>query len=249
MFDTTNQTETTLNKASDNNFGEILDEIIKEKLAEISESGDELELISEEGENRSPDTDDGRYRVVYNGKEMFLDLEELKTNAQKGLNYDHVKNEYDILRAQPGARELLRDARESGLSSQAYLSQQKLRDKRSRVEDLMRRGISEREAMYVTDLEDRLENERLEAERKKPYYEFMEAYPDVDPKAIPEEVWHQFHAGMNLVAAYALYENAKLKDEAKMMRQNDDSRKRSSGSAVGSAAENVPDSFLQGLFG
>ncbi|MBC8529717.1 hypothetical protein H8699_09780 [Christensenellaceae bacterium NSJ-44] len=41
-----------------------------------------------------------RYIVKYNGQEMEMGLEELITNAQKGLNYDHVKGERDALRAQ-----------------------------------------------------------------------------------------------------------------------------------------------------
>lgn len=250
MFEKTNQTDTTLNMADE--YGKILDEIIaqKEKCDNDNDGGDIFDGGSKEGESQSPDvTDDGRYRVVYNGKEMFLTLDELKTNAQKGLNYDHVKNEYDILRAQPGARELLNDARESGLSADAYLSQQKIRDKRSRVEELMSRGIDEKTALYVTDLEDRLENERLSTERKKPFYEFVKRYPDVDPAEISAEVWQKFHEGMDLIAAYALCENERLRNEAKMQRQNDESRMRSVGSASGTVPDYVPDAFLEGLLG
>ncbi|MBE7026113.1 MAG: hypothetical protein E7410_00885 [Ruminococcaceae bacterium] len=253
MFDTTNQTETTLNTADENNYEEIFDSLEKEEENNTCNCNDEEDVFADFGkderDNQTREDESGRYRVVYNGKEMFLDLEELKTNAQKGLNYDHVKNEYDILRAQPGARELLRDARQSGLSSKAYLSQQKLRDKRSRVEDLMGRGIGEREALYVTDLEDKLEGERLLAEKKKPFYDFAKAYPNVLPEDIPDEVWHKFHNGTDLCTAYALYENEKLKREVMMQKQNENASLRSVGSAISSAAQNVPDSFLEGLFG
>ncbi len=252
MFDTTNQTETALNMADECDYGEILEQVANEG-DNVSKKAEDDNIFSDfcadAADNKSGDDADGRYRVVYNGKEVFLDLEELKTNAQKGMNYDHVKNEYDILRAQPGARELLRDARESGLSSQAYLSQQKLRDKRSRVEDLMARGIGEKEALYVTDLEDRLESQRIGAEKRKPFYDFAIAYPDVLPEDIPPQVWQKFHEGADLVSAYALYENEKLRHDIMLSKQNKDSNARSVGSAVGSVAENVPDSFLEGLLG
>ncbi len=252
MFDTTNQTETTLNTASESNYDdvfEVCDENEYEKNESADSSCDDLfaDFGKENSENQSDDAQNGRYRVVYNGKEMFLDLEELKTNAQKGLNYDHVKNEYDILRAQPGAHELLRDARQSGLSSKEYLMQQKLRDKRTRVEDLMARGIGEREAQYVTDLEDKLEAERLSAQRKKPYYDFALAYPDVSPEDIPKEVWQRFHEGADLISSYALYENEKLKKEQMMLEQNKDASERSVGSAIGSVSQTAPDAFLEGL--
>lgn len=247
MFEKTNQTDTYSKKAD--KYGEILDEIMSKPNTDgENDGGDFDEAVS--GENQSPDmTDDGRYKVIYNGREVYLTLDELKINAQKGLNYDHVKNEYDILRAQPGARELLNDARESGLSSKAYLSQQKMRDKRSRMEELMSRGVDEKTADYVTELENRLESERLNAESKKPFYEFVKRYPNINPEDISAEVWQKFHEGMDLIAAYAICENEKLRNEAQMRRQNDDTLARSVGSASGSVPDYVPDSFLEGLLG
>jgi len=62
-------------------------------------------------------------------------------------------------------------------------------------------------------------------------------------------VWHKFHNGTDLCTAYALYENEKLKREVMMQKQNENASLRSVGSAISSAAQNVPDSFLEGLFG
>lgn len=202
-----------------------------------------------ESENQSDRDEDGRYRVVYNGKVMYLTLDELKTNAQKGLNYDHVKGEYEILRAQPGAPEVLKDARRSGLSPEGYLSEQKMQRKRRRVENLMRRGVNEKDALYVTDLEDTLEGTRVKTERKKPFYDFVKAYPDVDPASIPPKAWELFYGGMDLISAYAVCENEKLRRDVLMQRQNAESRQRSAGSAIGNAPGEAPDPFLEGLLG
>ena len=85
------------------------------------------------------------------------------------------RGEYDILRAQPGAQEVLGDARKSGLSPEGYLAEQKKLRRRSRVENLIRRGIREKDALYMTDLEDALEGERLKAERKKSRFTTLSA--------------------------------------------------------------------------
>lgn len=201
MFDTTNQTETFDTMAAESDYSAIFDELIEEagpqqsgdsEAAFGSETGaeseqqrpgaaqeDEEDIFADyaaPSDNQAEMDEEGRYRVVYNGKEMYLTLDELKTNAQKGLNYDHVKGEYDILRAQPGAQEVLGDARKSGLSPEGYLAEQKKLRRRSRVENLIRRGIREKDALYMTDLEDALEGERLKAEPEKAV---LRLYPHV----------------------------------------------------------------------
>lgn len=142
MFDTTNQTETFDTMAAESDYSAIFDELIEEagpqpsgdsEAAFDSETGaksgkqrpgaaqeDEEDIFADYdalSDNQAEMDEDGRYRVVYNGKEMYLTLDELKTNAQKGLNYDHVKGEYDILRAQPAHR------RCSGTLGRAALAQ------------------------------------------------------------------------------------------------------------------------------
>ena len=49
--------------------------------------------------------DERRYTVKYNGQEMEMGLHDLITNAQKGMNYDHVKGERDALRARLAGEE------------------------------------------------------------------------------------------------------------------------------------------------
>ena len=264
MFDTTNQTETLHTMAADGGYDAIFDELMQEDTpvpAGMEQSGavaaddsgsaeeDIFSDYAEQSENQPDTEDDGRYRVVYNGKEMYLTLDELKTNAQKGLNYDHVKQEYEILRAQPGAQSVLKDARKSGLSAEAYLAEQKRQQKRSRIAQLIQRGIREKDAQYMTDLEDRIEAERVRAERKKPFYDFVRTYPDVDPGSIPPRAWKLYRGGMDLISAYAMCENERLRADVLRERQNADSRLRSAGSAVSSAPAEVPDPFLEGLMG
>lgn len=274
MFDTTNQTETFDTMAAESDYSAIFDELIEEAGPQQSSAGeaafgsetgaeseqqrpgaaqeDEEDIFADyaaSSDNQAEMDEEGRYRVVYNGKEMYLTLDELKTNAQKGLNYDHVKGEYDILRAQPGAQEVLGDARKSGLSPEGYLAEQKKLRRRSRVENLIRRGIREKDALYMTDLEDALEGERLKAERKKPFYDFIRTYPDVDPGSIPPRAWELYRGGMDLISAYAMCENERLRKDILLEKQNAEGRSRSVGSAVGNAPGEAADPFLEGLLG
>lgn len=274
MFDTTNQTETFDTMAAESDYSAIFDELIEEAGPQQSSAGeaafgsetgaeseqqrpsaaqeDEEDIFADyaaSSDNQAEMDEEGRYRVVYNGKEMYLTLDELKTNAQKGLNYDHVKGEYDILRAQPGAQEVLGDARKSGLSPEGYLAEQKKLRRRSRVENLIRRGIREKDALYMTDLEDALEGERLKAERKKPFYDFIRTYPDVDPGSIPPRAWELYRGGMDLISAYARCENERLRKDILLEKQNAEGRSRSVGSAVGNAPGEAADPFLEGLLG
>lgn len=274
MFDTTNQTEASDTMAAQGEYEAVFDELMKEEENAQLRSNEKAALDSEDAlkgfdtdfdtssdeedifadyaevpENQTGTDKDGRYRVIYNGREMYLTLDELKTNAQKGLNYDHVKGEYDILRAQPGAQEVLKDVRKSGLSPEAYLSEQKILRKRSRVESLMRRGAREKDARYMTDLEDMLETERIKSEKRKPFYDFVSAYPGVEPNDIPPRAWELYYGGMDLVSAYSVCENERMHRDMLLEKQNLDSRARSAGSAIGNVSGEAADPFLEGLMG
>jgi hypothetical protein len=54
---------------------------------------------------------------------------------------------------------------------------------------------------------------KAKAKRDADVKEFVEAYPTVDPKTIPKEVWDDVKQGKSLLAAYVKHENAKLKAE------------------------------------
>lgn len=59
-------------------------------------------------DGKGADGDDGhedepKYKVKYNGEEKEIPVSELVTFAQKGMNYDHVKDELEKLRTETGA--------------------------------------------------------------------------------------------------------------------------------------------------
>lgn len=68
------------------------------------------------------------------------------------------------------------------------------------------------------------------AKRDRDISEFMHNFPGVAPETIPGEVWSDVSNGLSLVAAYAKYENAKLKAELAAKEQKAKNKARSTGS-------------------
>ena len=176
--------------------------------------------------------------------------EELVAMAQKGWDYDQVRQERDQLRQYrqetDPALELLKSyAARSGMELNAYLDF-------CRKQELMAGGMTEQAAAEKLGMEkQRAELDRRQAEidayraqqdsiaeraraqaegRKKDIEAFFAAYPGVSPDSIPQEVWAAVRSGDRLTNAYTMYENRRLTAELAAERQN----KRNQAAAPGS---------------
>ena len=183
--------------------------------------------------------------------------EELVSMAQKGWDYDRVRSERDQLRqyrqdADP-ALELVRGyAQRSGMSVSDYLDY-------CRKQELMAAGMSERDAAQKVSFDreraelDRqrktLQDQQAQADsarrraqeraqaRQRDIESFYRAYPKVDPKGIPQEVWAAVRGGDTLTNAYTMYENRRLQTALEAERQNRENRAKSPGSMGGASAD------------
>lgn len=183
--------------------------------------------------------------------------DELVAMAQKGWDYDHVREERDQLRAYrqeaDPALELVKSyAQRNGMNVSDYLDF-------CRKQELIAAGMSERDAANKVGMEkERAELDRQRAEmqayrerqnsmaqqaqakaqaQQRDVEAFYRAYPNVDPKAIPQEVWTAVRGGESLVNAYTMYENRRLQAELSAERQNKENRAKSPGSLGGNSAE------------
>jgi len=59
---------------------------------------------------------------------------------------------------------------------------------------------------------------------------FLDAFPGVEVRDIPEEVWARAAGGLGLTGAWALYENGLLRQRLAALEQNGENRARSLGS-------------------
>jgi hypothetical protein len=179
MFEKTNQTENRQN-AEKEEFSDMQAPAQKEN---VREEKDNQKAQKESKKEKSSE----KYTIKYNGNLIEMTIDELKANAQKGLNYDRVKAQRDML------------AQREGLS-----------------------GV---------------------------YLEFLEAYPEVNPLSIPQEVWDAANREGNLLSAYRAFENRQLKAKITAMEQNLKNKKSAIGSAGTSGDAGHMDPFLAGLLG
>lgn len=187
--------------------------------------------------------------------------DELVAMAQKGWDYDKVREERDQLRqlrdeASPALELVKSYAQRNGMTVGDYLDY-------CRKQELIASGMTEQHATQALQIEkDRAvlneqqrqiqaqqqqQNSALEQARKaqearqKDFNDFLTKYPKVDPKSIPKEVWESVRNGESLVNAYTMHENARLQAELAAERQNAKNRATAPGSMGGSDMETQAD--------
>ena len=115
MFEQTNQTESAAMEST-------------AFPGEVFESGNGADVSAQTGseatEKNSPAVamaqgTEQKYAVKYNGKEVLLSLEELKTRAQMGMNYEHVKSENDRIKGSAAYQKLNELAQREGVRLEA----------------------------------------------------------------------------------------------------------------------------------
>lgn len=184
--------------------------------------------------------------------------EEVVAMAQKGWDYDRVKEERDQLRqyrqeADPALELVKSYAQRNGMTVSDYLDY-------CRRQELIASGMSEQEAVQKVSMEKEradLDARRAEIEaqeqqrnsaaqayrqakeaRQRDFTDFMRAYPKVKADEIPREVWESVRGGRNLTEAYTMYENRRLQTELAAERQNRKNQETSPGSLGGSNVDN-----------
>lgn len=187
--------------------------------------------------------------------------EELVSMAQKGWDYDKVREERDQLRqyraeTDPAMEVIKRYAARSNMSVSEYLDY-------CRKQELIATGMSEKDAAQKVSFDkERAELDRQRAEldardqqanearrmaqekaqaRQKDIENFYRVYPGVDPNSIPKEVWDAVKAGDTLTGAYTRWENSKLKAELAAERQNKKNKAAAPGSMSGNDMETQAD--------
>ena len=244
MFDETNQADLDLN-SSEESFDES---VFEEEIG--GEEGTEEDKENEEGSCEVPEseTEEESYTVKYNGKEVKLTLDELKTNAQKGLNYDHVKSEMDDMKNTSVFKEIADMAKKEGVSLSEYCRRLDEYRSEKRFGELIESGMDKKNAEKFIKLEQEISRRDDEARESRPYIEFARRFPEVEPSDIADEVWERFNQSGDLIGAYIEHENAKLKEKIAAYEQNEKNRKNRVGSLKNNGAQKEYDAFLEGLF-
>lgn len=215
---------------------------------------------------------DQSFELKHLDETRTVDREEVIALAQKGMDYDRIREKYDAAKEilawheenQDSVRFLEELAKEQGMSlsemvdaTRAQIMSNKTRqslevckgivaNERKAAELERRQKAMESSAKEVTD--QAKAKEKMEADVKA----FAAAYPEQakDPNAIPKEVWDAVHQGETLVNAYRAYENRQLKEqlakekaEAEKRKQEEKNKARSTGSQKSAGQRSEMDAF------
>lgn len=213
-----------------------------------------------------------RFMLKHLGEEKDFSRDEVTTLAQKGLDYDRIRTERDSMRTEmPALREAMSFLKELAADSNTSV-EQLIEDVRTRK--LMARETNEGRTITETGAREQIRREKAArdkdntpADRAEPVQESVPAepeaaaqparnvtadirrfaltYPEVKATDIPQAVWDGYRAGKgDLVALYAITENAALRQKVAALEQNEKNRGRSAGS-VKSAGTRSAKSTLQ----
>ena len=237
-----------------------------EPAPEAEQTSSELQESEQQAES-APQVDAPKTWTLQHMEEVKTVGEtELVTLAQKGMDYDRIRGKWD--EAKPVMDLFNQFAVKAGMNVSDYIAHIRTQAKQSE-------GMSAEEAKRSVELEDReavvaakeakqsaertAQTRRDEAEQRRQadIEAFRKIYPDAakDPKGIPAEVWQRVNEGMNLVAAYAVYDarqaraaQAAAEKKAAAAAQNQTNAQRSTGS-MHSSGDNTKvskDPFLEG---
>lgn len=203
-------------------------------------------------QDSSPPAIEERHRIVYNGEEKELTIEELSTLAQKGMNYDKVLSERDGLRNSKEAALVAKLASGYGMTTEQYIAEVERQEMEQQLQAQMEQGLPREVAERLISLEqkEKERNERdilqqQEAAQKQQYLDFVAAYPDV--KALPPEVVEAVAGGVPVSHAYMAYENKQLKQKLGAYEKNKTNADKSTGSLKGELANEDMDDFMRGF--
>lgn len=211
-----------------------------------AEAEDTHEAESQESNNEDAKTEDENEEqghppfmtVQFLGKERGLNREEAITFAQKGLDYDHVRQELEELRPlrkeiqeiAPFLQEVDYWAKESGMNRSEYLSflrenrqaqmlQNEMSGIKTQYPDLPDEVVKEMAELRCKGKEAenvRLEEQQAQAQKDAelaPWQKFIEVYGITDPEKIPPDVMADVGNGLSPVEAMQKHEINELKKQ------------------------------------
>lgn len=227
--------------------------------AEAEQTEAEPEETKEAEPEKQPETGNQRFKLKHLGEVSEVDLDTVIELAQKGMDYDHVREERDNLKEDSatlaklkGYETFLKELAESGkepLTIEQLIENTRARMLMSNDENLTEEEAlaKVREANKATEKKEEPKAEATPEERRQAMFaSFLAAYPNVKAEEIPQEVWEDAGRTYDLNGAYQRWENRQLRKELETLRQNQKNKERSTGSRRSVGAAKVADDFDAG---
>ena len=184
------------------------------------------------GADKGADAPEEKFSLRYLGETRELGRDETVRLAQKGMDYDRIRRERDMMK--PRLRELEgllgSVAERSGMEPEELLRQ-------NRAELLMAeaekqgRELTYEEALSLCPEGSGGDPAGAEAQRRREsILDFARAYPELGAEDIPQSVWEDFRNGGELRGLYAMDENRRLRRSVQELEQRERNHFRSTGS-------------------
>ena len=243
------------------------DEEEQEETADSGENADQQEAQEpQEPEPKAEETKEkaetDQFELKHLDEKRTVNRDEVIALAQKGMDYDRIRAKYDEMKA----GETQRNAHESFLKELAESAGQSVEDMidSARARMLVNKAVAEGKTLSEDDAMAQVKQARTaaeqtetaekptekpteadkETERQQSFLRFSKEFPEVKAEEIPAEVWKDFAEGKgDLADLFARQENKRLKAELAAMKQNEENRKKSTGSraTAGSAKRSAFD--------
>jgi len=193
----------------------------EEEIPSELEPNETLETHEQSTEDKQPefdlrDLEIKHFKDVKKLKDFTPD--ELKEYVQKGLDYDRVKEQrkqFEEKSNELGTFEKL--ATEYGYSAKEFAEMLHNNRMQSRAENNETSLEFEQRAYELENKARQIEAYETEQKNKSAQTEqidaFIREYPDVDPNALPKEVYEAVLNGESLKQAYAVHQNKQLQAE------------------------------------
>lgn len=221
---------------------EVTDEESTEPESETEEQGEETEERNQ------------LFEINYLGNKEQLTLEQMTELAQKGRDYDHVRQERDNLKSETGRQLafLKKLADKSGVSVDEQID---LTEAMWLVDEEAEKGNTITETEALLRVQRGRKDQPAEETPAEPEYhpevaKFLKAFPEVKAEDIPQEVWDRTRElGGDLLGAYRDWKDQQTQKEIasyKQQLQNKKNEQRSTGPRSSAGANRQKDAFDEG---
>lgn len=196
----------------------------------------------EKQEQSSQDATPQAIKVRFNHQDMEIGLNDAPSYIQKGLNYDNVYSKYQELANDPRLSFVEELAKSYNMSPGEYIQAVKEQQRQSELDNLIQQNIPEEYAREMLEnkrfrqtYEAQLRENEARQKQNQEYSEFLSVYPDINPDAIPGQVWEMVNNGKNILDAYTRYENQILRSEIEALKANNANNSTSNQSMSGNS--------------
>jgi hypothetical protein len=233
---------------------------------EVTEQPQETESVEETSPAEEVTEQEPFLRVKYNKEELTLDQERARELAQKGLNYDKLQERYQALETDPRLTFVQELAQEQGMDVNEYLDAVREAKEQQRLNELLEQNIPEEYAKEILEnqkfrqqLQSEREAKQAEEAQRAEAMEFFDYFRETtgrdytpgSKEDLPDEVVAiQDEQGIPLKFAYMQYHNQQLRNQIKVLKQNEANAKRAPIGGVtthGSTDTASEDDFMRGF--